>query len=66
MGRKATIRVSYSNDAKFLLRLKDAVERDKKRPQDWRKKVAAALNNLSVLLLTAPPVEESEEQNSGL
>lgn len=59
-GRKVKLRVSYSNDAGFLVRLKTAVEEDTSRPKDWRDKVGGQIRDLIAAFLDAPeptPVE---------
>ncbi len=43
MGRQVQLRVSYYNDARFLLRLIQAVEKDLKMSQERREKVIAYL-----------------------
>jgi hypothetical protein len=54
MGRLPKIRVSYFNDAQFMLRLIQAVERDSNRPSEWKGRVITLLQELSSLFLNAP------------
>jgi len=54
MPRKPAIRVSYQNDANYLFRLVDAIERDTKRPAAWRKKLATATQALAIEFTKAP------------
>lgn len=61
MPRLPAIRVSYQNDANYLLRLVDAIERDTKRPAEWRKQLATETRALALKFIGAPeasPVEE--------
>jgi hypothetical protein len=58
MARKPAIRVSYTNDANYLFRLVDAIERDTKRPTKWRKKVIAQVQALAIEFTKAPPVAD--------
>lgn len=59
MARLPKIRVSYYNDAQFLLRLIHAIERDTKRPKGWREKRIAELQKLATEFMNAPQVEQS-------
>lgn len=54
MGRQPKIRVSYHNDAQFLMRLIHAVERDDIRPLPWRQARIAELQKLATEFLNAP------------
>lgn len=54
MARLPKIRVSYFNDAQFLLRLINAIERDTERPLAWRKARIAELQALADAFLHAP------------
>jgi len=56
MGRLPKIRASYFNDAQFMLRLIQAIERDTQRPTAWRRDVIAKLQELSGMFLNAPTV----------
>jgi len=58
MPRQPAIRVSYTNDANYLFRLVSAIERDKKRPVKWRKKLIAMTQALAIEFTKAPTVEE--------
>lgn len=53
MPRAPKIRVQYTRDAQFLMRLKQAVEKDP-RPPKWKQDVIERLDQLAVLLIQAP------------
>lgn len=55
MPRKPAIRVSYTNDANYLFRLVEAIERDDKRPLKWRKEIIAKVQALAIDFTKAPP-----------
>jgi hypothetical protein len=54
MPKPIKIRTSYHADAAFLHRLAQAVEMDTHRPLEWRKKVIAAIQQLTMELAQAP------------
>lgn len=54
MPRLPAIRASYQNDANYLLRLVDAIERDSKRPLAWRKKMIVQVKALALEFINAP------------
>lgn len=54
MPRLPAIRVSYQNDANYLLRLVDAIERDTKRPASWRRKMIGLTKDLALEFINAP------------
>lgn len=54
MPRKPAIRVSYTNDANYLFRLVQAIERDDKRPLKWRKKLIEMTQSLALEFTKAP------------
>ncbi len=56
MGRLPKIRISYFNDAQYMLRLMQALEMDKTRPLAWRKKRMEELQQLAHEFLNAPTV----------
>jgi hypothetical protein len=58
MPRLPAIRISYTNDANYLFRLVNAIERDSKRPLEWRKKMIAAVQSLAVEFTQAPEPQE--------
>lgn len=64
MPRKPSIRASYTNDANYLFRLVDAIERDTKRPVKWRKKLIAMTQALATEFIKAPgvPMESESEK----
>lgn len=53
MPKPVKIRVHFTEDAKFLMRLKSAIERDS-RPSEWSQEVSALIDRLAVLLIQAP------------
>ncbi len=55
MGRNVKIRASYDHDARFLMRIKEAVEKDNSRPVDWRSELMTALQEAIQLMISAPP-----------
>jgi len=57
MGRQPKIRASYERDAQWILTLREAIERDERRPLAWRKKAMALGMEFSLLLLKAPPTK---------
>ena len=58
MARLPKIRVSYYNDAQFMLRLIHALQRDTKRPEKWRKARIVELQKLATEFLNAPSSEQ--------
>lgn len=57
MARRPNIRENYLDDARFCLRLCDAIERDDARPLAWREEVISDLNALAQKFLNAPKVK---------
>lgn len=53
MARSVKIRTSYDSDARFMLRLKEAVELDSRDPT-FQREVSRLLQSLSGLLITGP------------
>ena len=53
MPRPVKMRVSYGPDAAYLLRLEDAVGKDGRRSDAWRKKVLRHLHAAATLFLQA-------------
>ena len=53
MSRPVQMRVSYENDAGFLLRLSKAIEKDQKQPDTWRREILTTIQTLVQLLLEA-------------
>ncbi len=51
MGRKVQLRVSYLNDARFLLRLREAIEKDHRQTVEWKRKAAYHARELSSMLM---------------
>jgi hypothetical protein len=46
MARRPEIRVSYHNDMAFLIRLRDAIQRDPKQTPEWK---AATIQHIDAL-----------------
>lgn len=59
-GRPVKIRASYLADAAYVARIARAVELDKARPQEWRKKVLHHLEEISALFMQARTPEAEE------
>lgn len=59
MGRLPKIRVSYHNDAQYMMRLIHAIERDDARPVEWRRARIAELQNLATEFVNAPSASTS-------
>ena len=55
MGRKMKIKASYDEDARYMLRLKAAVERDERDPE-FKKSVSLQLQNLATRLIAGPTI----------
>ena len=53
MSRPVSIRVSYRDDAAYLIRLEAAVEKDDSQSKDWRQETAQMLRRLSLRFLEA-------------
>jgi len=53
MPRPVAIRVSYRDDAGYLLRLEAAVVKDERQTQEWRDDTARLTRQLSMRLLQA-------------
>lgn len=62
MGRQVSIRVSYDNDARYMLRLKEAVEKDKRDPA-FAKAASSLLQDLAKLLIMGPSEVEEKKKN---
>lgn len=62
MGRLPAIRVSYSNDANYLFRLVNAIERDNSRPSDWKARVIPMVQSLAMEFMEAPSASSSTEE----
>jgi hypothetical protein len=63
MGRQVAIRASYDNDARYMLRLKEAVEKDKRDPE-FVKEASSLLQNLAKLLIVGPNIPEEKKKSS--
>lgn len=59
-GRPVKIRASYVNDAQYLTRLARAVEQDRTRPAEWRKRALTHLEELVSMFMKAR--DESAEK----
>ena len=53
MPRPVAVRVSYRDDAGFLLRLEAAVVKDERQTPEWRNETAQQIRQLSMRLLEA-------------
>lgn len=53
MSRPVEMRVSYCDDAAYLLRLEKAVTKDERQPVAWRTSTAKMVRRLSLQLLNA-------------
>ena len=62
MPRPVAIRVSYRNDAAFLLRFEEAVSKDLVQTEEWRRKVCEKTRELAQLLLTAKDSRQVERK----
>lgn len=51
MGRPVKIRASYVQDAQYLVRIAQAVERDTERSSDWRREALHHLEELTALFM---------------
>jgi len=63
MARKVSIRVSYNSDARYMLRLKEAVEKDKRDPE-FSRNASSLLQDLAKLLIVGPTIEKSKKAKS--
>lgn len=61
MGRLPKVRVSYYNDALYMLRLIHALELDKHRPLEWRKERIKELQALADAFQKPPQSDKVEE-----
>jgi len=50
MPRRPQIRDTYHNDMTFLIRMRDAITRDKRRSQEWKDEAVAHIDTLTKLL----------------
>jgi hypothetical protein len=72
MPRKPKLRVNYTADAQYLLRLHRSIEEDYSRPKEWRQETIEMIQALHIRLLMAPepespnvaPSVESEDRDS--
>ena len=62
MAQPVKIRAAYREDAAHLLRLEEAIAKDGRQSEDWRKQTCQTLRDLSVRLLQAKggPIVEVE------
>jgi hypothetical protein len=63
MTRPVKLRLSYRNDAAFLMRLEEAVRKDVRQTKAWKTKVTTRLRELSLLFLAV--VEPVDADSSG-
>jgi hypothetical protein len=62
MSRPVEMRVSYCDDAAYLLRLEKAVTKDERQPVAWRNNTAKMVRRLSLQLLNAEVGDSAESQ----
>ena len=68
MGRKVNIRVNYRQDAVFLSRLSEAIQKDDKRSVEWRNQAIGYLNALGMMFLedaNKPAPENTDTKEVG-
>jgi hypothetical protein len=53
MSRPVALRASWRNDAAWLLRFEEAVEKDQTETEDWKREVCDMARKLAQKLLTA-------------
>ena len=58
MARPVAIRASYDNDARYMLRLKEAVEKDTRDPEFVRE-ISSLLQTLAKKLVIGPNTPEA-------
>ena len=63
MARPVSIRASYDNDARYMLRLKEAVEKDTRDPE-FVKAASSLLQDLAKLLIVGPSIVEKKKKSS--
>jgi len=56
MARPVAIRASYRNDAAYLLRLEEAIERDTNQDDKWKSETGRMARELAQKLLTAKQI----------
>lgn len=64
MSRPVALRTSWRNDAAWLLRFEEAVEKDRVQSPEWRRAVCEKTRELYQMLLTAKRPIQAEEQPS--
>jgi hypothetical protein len=62
MSRPVALRTSWRNDAAWLLRFEEAVEKDQTESPEWRRTVCEKAHELAQLLLTAKRRTQAEGQ----
>ena len=69
MSRPVALRVSWRNDAAWLLRLEEAIEKDKTQSEEWKREAREMAHSLAQKLLTAkhssPQVEGQQARGGG-
>jgi hypothetical protein len=65
MPRPVSIRLSYRDDAGFLLRLEAAVGKDERQTSGWRKQTAQLIRQLAMRLLKADAGMGGETEDKG-
>jgi hypothetical protein len=57
------IRVSFSQDANFVERLKTAIDMDRARDADWKREIIGHLNSV-VILLRQADIQKLQRENN--
>ena len=65
MGRAVKARASYLNDAAFLVRLSQAVEKDSASSAEWKIESLSHLSALQILLLLQPEAKRRYGRKKG-
>jgi hypothetical protein len=65
MPRPVAIRLSYRDDAGYLLRLESAVVKDERQTTEWRDETAKQIRQLSMRLLGADASKNMGGDSSG-
>lgn len=65
MPRPVAIRVSYRDDAGYLLRLEAAIVKDERQTPEWRDETAKKIRHLSMRLLEADTSKKLEGDSTG-
>jgi hypothetical protein len=66
MSRPVSIRVSYRDDAAYLIRLEAAVEKDDSQSEAWRRESVQMLRNLSLRFLEVDGLRNKAKARAGV